>query len=140
MSEDQSSPKTKLKVWQIVLLVFAFLVILGQFTGENESSNPIEKPVASFSTSTNDSNKVDFVTKRACKLWRIAVDEGAKGVQTLEEMRAGMKEVYDVAKVSRDADIVDAATRQLSAITLEDLDAFAVAAKDFGEACLSKGQ
>ena len=136
MSEDKPNPKKKLKTWQIVLIVFAFFALIGQFTGESDSSN--EKPAAS--NSTDKSNQVDFMTKRACRIWHQVVEEGSKGVQTTEELRAGMKEVYDVAKVSNDADIVDAATRQMAAITSGDVDAFKVAANDFGIACQSKGQ
>lgn len=138
MSEEASKPKKKLKIWQIALIVFGLFALIGQFTGGSETSSPSEE--TAVSKPAEEAEKVDFVTKRACRIWRQVVDEGSKGVQTTEELRAGMKEVYDVAKVSYDADIVEAATRQLAAITSGDVDAFKEAATDFGVACQSKGQ
>jgi hypothetical protein len=137
VSTPNFQPKKKLKFWQIALIVLGVLIVLGQFAGGSSNS---ENKSPSNSQSSSQAEKVDFVTKRACRIWHQVVEEGSKGVQTTEELRAGMKEVYDVAKVSYDADIVDAATRQLAAITKGDVDAFRVASNDFGVACQSKGQ
>jgi hypothetical protein len=138
MGEEASKPKKKLKIWQIALIIVGSFALIGQFTGGSDTSGPSEN--TAVSKSADETDKVDFVTKRACRIWRQVIDEGSKGVQTTEELRAGMKEVYEVAKVSYDADIVKAATRQLAAITNGDVDAFKVAATDFGVACQSKGQ
>ena len=135
---SNEKPKNKLKVWQIFLIVLGMLVLIGQFSGGSEITN--KSGSTSSDTSVSENTKVDFVTKRACRIWREAINEGSKGVESFEEMRARFKEVYDVAKVSTDADIVDAATRQLAAITQGDAEAFQAAGNDFGIACQSKGQ
>lgn len=138
MTETNPPPKKKLKFWQISLIVIGVLVLIGQFSGGSSGDSTTNSN--SGKTSASSALEVDFVTKRACRIWRQVISEGSKGVQSYEELRAGMKEVYDVAKVSYDADIVDAATRQLAAITSGDNEAFKKAGNDFGLACESKGQ
>jgi hypothetical protein len=83
--------------------------------------------------------EIDIMTKSSCKDWIAIIGEGAKGVSNTEELRAGMQKVYETARYSADADIVDSATRQLASLTAGDVDAFSVASNDFGNACKSHG-
>ena len=80
------------------------------------------------------------MTKKSCRDWYSVISEGAKGIQTDAELRAGMRKVYDTARYSEDLDISDAATRQLAAVTAGDTSAFETAAIDFGNACKAHGQ
>jgi len=83
--------------------------------------------------------EIDIMTKSSCKDWLAIIGEGAKGVSNTEELRAGMQKVYETARYSADADIVDSATRQLASLTAGDVDAFSVASNDFGNACKAHG-
>jgi len=83
--------------------------------------------------------EIDIMTKSSCKDWIAIIGEGAKGVSNTEELRAGMQKVYETARYSADADIVDSATRQLASLTAGDVDAFSVASNDFGNACKAHG-
>lgn len=83
--------------------------------------------------------ELDIMTKSSCEDWIVIIGEGAKGIKTETEVREGMQKVYETARYSTDADIVDAATRQLAALTAGDIDAFSVASTDFGNACKAHG-
>jgi hypothetical protein len=83
--------------------------------------------------------ELDIMTKSSCEDWIVIIEEGAKGLKTETEVREGMQKVYETARYSTDADIVDAATRQLAALTAGDIDAFSVASTDFGNACKAHG-
>jgi hypothetical protein len=91
--------------------------------------------------SESENNKVapkielDPMTKSSCEEWSSIV-KNAKGEA---EIRKGMQRVYETARYSVDADIVDAATRQIAAITAQDIDAFNDASYDFGGACKTHG-
>lgn len=80
------------------------------------------------------------MTRQSCRDWYAAISESAKGVMTDAELRAGMQKVYDKARYSVDLDIVDAATRQLAAVTAGDVEAYGIAATAFGNACKAHGQ
>jgi hypothetical protein len=133
---EGTAPKKKFKKWQIVLVGFIALLVIGQLFGSDKSSTSS----SSSSPTTTESTAVDIMTKRSCRDWYTQISEGAKGVQTDEERIAGFREVYDVARYSTDADIADAATKQLAALIAGDVDAFSVAATNFGNACKTHGQ
>jgi len=139
MTTPENTPfQKRFKKWQWALMIFVVLAVIGQLTGGNSKSSS-----SSSSTSTSassSSNSVDIMTKKSCRDWHEVVSEGAKGIQTDAELRAGMQKVYDVARYSEDLDIVDAATRQLAAVTAGDTSAFETAATDFGNACRAHGQ
>ena len=132
-------PKKKLKKWQIVAIVLVAAAIIGQFTGSGDSVTESNSSGTTQATTAPEPS-VDIFTKRACRKWRIAVAEGAKGVQTTAEIRAGIKVVYEAAQLSEIPAIVDSGTRQLAAITNGDVEAFSAAALDFGNACKAVGQ
>jgi hypothetical protein len=83
--------------------------------------------------------KIDIMTESSCEDWLAIIGEGAKGINSEAEIREGMKKVYEIARYSTDADIVEAATLQLAAITAGDIDAFATYSNDFGNACKAHG-
>ena len=137
-TSENSNPKKKpLKKWQIVALGILVLFVIGSISsgGEETSSSSSSPGISEPSVS-----QVDLFTKRACRKWYEAISEGGKGVQTTAEIREGMKVVYEAAQFSEIPEIVDAATRQLAAITNGDVEAFGTAGNDFGNACKAAGQ
>jgi hypothetical protein len=138
MTTPENTPfQKRFKKWQWALMIFVVLAVIGQLTGGNSKSSPS----SSTSTSASSSSKsVDIMTKKSCRDWYEVISEGGKGIQTDAELRTGMQKVYEVARYSEDLDIVDAATRQLAAVTAGDTSAFETAATDFGNACKAHGQ
>lgn len=134
---DNTPFQKRFKKWQWALMIFVVLAVIGQLTGGNSKSSSSTSTSTSASTS---STSVDIMTKKSCRDWHEVISEGAKGIQTDAELRAGMQKVYDVARYSEDLDIADAATRQLAAVTAGDTSAFETAATDFGNACKVRGQ
>lgn len=134
---DNTPFQKRFKKWQWALMIFVVLAVIGQLTGGNSKSSSS----SSNSTSASSSSKsVDIMTKKSCRDWYEVISEGGKGLQTDAELRTGMQKVYEVARYSEDLDIVDAATRQLAAVTAGDTSAFETAATDFGNACKAHGQ
>jgi hypothetical protein len=134
---ENFKPKRKLSRLQFTILVILGLIVIGSLSGggdEKSSSN------LSPGISSTTEKEVDLFTKRACRKWYEAISEGGKGIQTNAEIREGMKVVYEAAQFSEIPEIVDAATRQLAAITQGDVDAFEIAGNDFGNACKAAGQ
>jgi len=137
-TSENSNPKKKpLKKWQIVAIVILVLFVIGSISsgGEETSSSSSSPGISEPSVS-----QVDLFAKRACRKWYEAISEGGKGVQTTAEIREGIKVVYEAAQFSEIPEIVDAATRQLAAITNGDVEAFGTAGNDFGNACKAAGQ
>ena len=132
-SENLPPKKKKLKKWQWAVLIFViFPIILVLFI-----------PSSSTTTSTPEvatpaESVLDYSATRACSIWVDVIDEGRKGIQTEAELRAGYKKVYEKAKSSDIPQIVDAATRMLSSITIYNIDEFEKANSDFGKACSAK--
>ncbi len=135
--ENASSKRKPLKKWQVGLIVVFVLFIIGSLSGGDPKTT---QSSSSPSSSESSISQVDLFTKRACRKWYEAVSEGAKGIQTTAEIREGMKVVYEAGQFSEIPEIVDAATRQLAAITNEDVEAFRIAGIDFGNACKAAGQ
>jgi len=109
----------------------------------SSSTTTTSTPEATTTTSTPEvatpaESVLDYSATRACAIWVDVLDEGRKGIQTEKEMRAGFKKVYDKAKSSDIPQIVDAATRMLSSITIYNIDDFEKANNDFGKACSAK--
>lgn len=137
MTTPENTPiQKRFKKWQWALIIFIALAVIGQLFGSNSDTST----TSSTSATTSTTKSVDIMTKKSCRDWREVVAEGAKGIQTDAELREGMQKVYEVARYSEDLDIADAATRQLAAVTAGDASAFEVAATDFGNACMSRGQ
>ncbi len=138
MSTNENKPNPKrLKKRYLVVIVVVILYIIGSLSGNNnQSTNSSSSAEISKQTTT----QVDLYTKRACRKWYEAISEGSKGTQTTAEIRESIKVVYESAKFSEIPAIVDAATRQLAAITIGDVDAFSLAGVDFGNACKAVGQ
>ena len=141
-SENLSPKKKKLKKWQWAVLIFVvFPIILVLFIPS--SSTTTSTPEATTTTSTPEvvtpaESVLDYSATRACSIWVDVIDEGRKGIQTEAELRAGYKKVYEKAKSSDIPQIVDAATRMLSSITIYNIDEFEKANSDFGKACSAK--
>ena len=135
-------PKKKLKKWQWAVLIFVvFPIILSLFLPS--SSTTTFTPEATTTTSTPEvatpaESVLDYSATRACSIWVDVIDEGRKGIQTEAELRAGYKKVYEKAKSSDIPQIVDAATRMLSSITIYNIEEFEKANSDFGKACSAK--
>ena len=135
---ENSKPKRKpLKKWQIVLIAVLVLLVIGSLSGGGDKTTTSNSPSG---VSEPAGPQVDLFTKRACRKWYEAINEGGKGIQTTAEIREGMKVVYEAAQFSEIPAIVDAATRQLAAITNGDVEAFGNAGNDFGNACKAAGQ
>jgi len=135
---ENSKPKRKpLKKWQIVLIAVLVLLVIGSLSGGGDKMTTSNSPSG---VSEPAVPQVDLFTKRACRKWYEAINEGGKGIQTTAEIREGMKVVYEAAQFSEIPAIVDAATRQLAAITNGDVEAFGNAGNDFGNACKAAGQ
>ena len=138
-SENLPPKKKKLKKWQWAVLIFVvFPIILSLFLPS--SSTTTFTPEATTTTSTPEvatpaESVLDYSATRACSIWVDVIDEGRKGIQTEAELRAGFKKVYEKAKSSEIPQIVDAATRMLSSITIYNIDEFEKANNDFGKAC-----
>lgn len=141
-SENLPPKKKKLKKWQWAVLIFVvFPIILVLFIPS--SSTTTSTPEATTTTSTPEvttpaESVLDYSATRACSIWIDVIDEGRKGIQTEAELRAGYKKVYEKAKSSDIPQIVDAATRMLSSITIYNIDEFEKANSDFGKACSAK--
>ena len=141
-SENLPPKKKKLKKWQWAVLIFVvFPIILVLFIPS--SSTTTSTPEATTTTSTPEvvtpaESVLDYSATRACSIWVDVIDEGRKGIQTEAELRAGYKKVYEKAKSSDIPQIVDAATRMLSSITIYNIDEFEKANSDFGKACSAK--
>jgi hypothetical protein len=136
MSNAENLPpkKKKLKKWQWAVLIFVvFPIILLLFIPSSSTTTTSTPEVATPAESV-----LDYSATRACSIWVDVLDEGRKGIQTEKEMRAGFKKVYDKAKSSDIPQIVDAATRMLSSITIYNIDEFEKANNDFGKACSAK--
>ena len=83
---------------------------------------------------------VDTAAGLACgHLRNIAGDAGA-GILSDTEFRDKIKEVYDTASVSDDADIRMYSRELLAAVTQQDIDRFSTAAAGFASACSRLGQ
>jgi hypothetical protein len=135
---ENSKPKRKpLKKWQRVAIVVFVLFAIGSLSSGNSKTT---QSSSSPGVSAPSVPQVDLFTKRACRKWYEAISEGGKGIQTAAEIRDGMKIVYEAAQFSEIPTIVDAATRQLAAITNGDTEAFGIAGNDFGNACKAAGQ
>ena len=135
---ENSKPKRKpIKKWQIVLIAVLVLLVIGSLSGGGDKTTTSNSPSG---VSEPAVPQVDLFTKRACRKWYEAINEGGKGIQTTAEIREGMKVVYEAAQFSEIPAIVDAATRQLAAITNGDVEAFGNAGNDFGNACKAAGQ
>ena len=135
---ENSKPKRNpLKKWQIVLIAVLVLLVIGSLSGGGDKTTISN---SSSGVSEPEVPQVDLFTKRACRKWYEAINEGGKGIQTTAEIREGMKVVYEAAQFSEIPAIVDAATRQLAAITSGDVEAFGNAGNDFGNACKAAGQ
>jgi hypothetical protein len=133
-SENLPPKKKKLKKWQWAVLIFVvFPIILVLFLPSSSTTTTSTPEVATPAESV-----LDFSATRACSIWVDVLDEGRKGIQTEKELRAGFKKVYDKAKSSNIPQIVDAATRMLSSITIYKIDEFEKANNDFGKACSAK--
>ena len=113
------------------------LLVIGSLSGGGDKTTTSNSPSG---VSEPAVPQVDLFTKRACRKWYEAINEGGKGIQTTAEIREGMKVVYEAAQFSEIPAIVDAATRQLAAITNGDVEAFGNAGNDFGNACKAAGQ
>ena len=137
-TQENSKPKRKpLKKWQIVAIAILVLFLIGSLSGGGDKTTTSS---SSAGVSEPSTPQVDMFTKRACRKLYEAISEGGKGIQTNAEIRAGMKVVYEAAQFSEIPAIVDAATRQLAAITSGDVEAFGIAGNDFGQACKAAGQ
>ena len=134
---DNTPLQKRFKTWQWALMISIVIAAIGLLFGSNSNTSSSS---TSSTSSSSSSDSVDMLTIGSCRDWHEVVSEGAKGIQTDAELRAGMKKVYDVARYSVDLDIVDAATRQLAAVTAGDTAAFQTAATDFGNACKLRGQ
>ena len=142
-SENLPPKKKKLKKWQWAVLIFVVFPIILVLFLPSSSTTTTSTPEATTATSTPEvvtpaESVLDFSATRACSIWVDVLDEGRKGIQTEKEMRAGFKKVYDKAKSSNIPQIVDAATRMLSSITIYNIDEFEKANNDFGKACSAK--
>ena len=141
-SENLPPKKKKLKKWQWAVVIFVVLpIILVLFIPS--SSTTTSTPEATTTTSTPEvatpaESVLDYSATRACYIWVDVIDEGRKGIQTEAELRAGYKKVYEKAKSSDIPQIVDAATRMLSSITIYNIEEFEKANSDFGKACSAK--
>ena len=145
MSNAENLPpkKKKLKKWQWAVLIFVVFPIILLLFIPSSSTTTTSTPEATTTTSTPEvatpaESVLDYSATRACSIWVDVLDEGRKGIQTEKEMRAGFKKVYDKAKSSDIPQIVDAATRMLSSITIYNIDDFEKANNDFGKACSAK--
>jgi hypothetical protein len=145
MSNAENLPpkKKKLKKWQWAVLIFVVFPIILVLFLPSSSTTTTSTPEATTTTSTPEvatpaESVLDYSATRACSIWLDVLDEGRKGIQTEKEMRAGFKKVYDKAKSSDIPQIVDAATRMLSSITIYNIDEFEKANNDFGKACSAK--
>jgi hypothetical protein len=142
-SENLPPKKKKLKKWQWAVLIFVVFPIILVLFLPSSSTTTTSTPEATTATSTPEvatpaESVLDFSATRACSIWVDVFDEGRKGIQTEKELRAGFKKVYDKAKSSNIPQIVDAATRMLSSITIYKIDEFEKANNDFGKACSAK--
>ena len=135
--ENSKTKRNTLKKWQIVLIAVLVLLVIGSLSGGGDKTTTSN---SSSGVSEPEVPQVDLFTKRACRKWYEAINEGGKGIQTTAEIREGMKVVYEAAQFSEIPSIVDAATRQLAAITSGDVEAFGIAGNDFGNACKAAGQ
>ena len=124
----------RLLILSVSALLLTGLLVTG--CGSTNSAQTNTTPTVS----TPAEPTVDLFTKRACRKWYESISEGSKGVQTTAEIRKGLQVVYEAAQFSEIPAIVDAGTRQLAAITIEDVDAFQAAMTDFGNACKAAGQ
>ena len=130
------------------MLLITILVLFMTSSSTTTTSTPkatttTSTPKATTTTSTPEvatpaESVLDYSATRACAIWVDVLDEGRKGIQTEAEMRAGFKKVYEKAKSSDIPQIVDAATRMLSSITIYNIDNFEKANNDFGKACSAK--
>lgn len=134
VDKDNSKPKKipkrtlyALRFFLLIAVIIFIRVFFGESTESKLSSQPAPQP------------KIDSYTKYSCVDWLKVIGEGSKGVNTEAEIRAGIAKVYELARFSQDADIVESATRQLATITAGDIDGFAIASTDFGNACKKYG-
>jgi len=134
----------KLTWWGKAIIIIIFLGIVGTIFDSGDSSQTTQQQTAQVEKAPQPvaeapKPKIDIMTKSSCKDWLAIIGEGAKGINSEAEIRDGMKKVYETARYSTDADIVEAATLQLAALTAGDIDAFATYSKDFGNACKAHG-
>ena len=140
MSQDENAmPKKNFKKWQIAVLVFIALAVIGQFTGGGDSSSTEKAPENSVATATTEP-EVDLFTERACRKFREFLSEAGKGIFTNSELRAEFQDTYEAARFSESPVITEAATRTLAALTAVDADALASYGGLFVEACKELGQ
>ncbi len=151
MNSPENNSAKPLETWKIVAIVMAAGIVMYAAFSPNPFWSAPEKKLtmeqqrqkASDELTNKYSNSgvsSDIMTKRSCRDWYVQISEGGKGVQTDAERLAGFKKVYEVARYSEDSDIADAATRQLAALIAGDVEAFSIAANDFGNACKAHGQ
>jgi hypothetical protein len=134
----------KLTWWGKAIIIIIFLGILGTIFDSGDSSQTTPQQTAQVEKAPQPvaeapKPKIDIMTKSSCEDWLAIIGEGAKGINSEAEIRDGMKKVYETARYSTDADIVEAATLQLAALTAGDIDAFATYSNDFGNACKAHG-
>ena len=140
MSQDENAiPKKKFKKWQIAVLVFIALAVIGQFTGGGDTSSTQKSPENSVATAVAEP-EVDLFTERACRKFREFASEAGKGILTISEMRAEFQDTYEAARFSEIPVITEAATQTLAALTAVDADALSSATGVFAEACITLGQ
>jgi hypothetical protein len=133
-----------LKWWGKAIIIIIFLGIFGTIFDSGDSSQTTPQQTAQVEKAPQPvaeapKPKIDIMTESSCEDWLAIIGEGAKGISSEAEIRDGMKKVYEIARYSTDADIVEAATLQLAAITAGDIDAFASYSNDFGNACKAHG-
>ena len=134
----------KLTWWGKAIIIIIFLGILGTIFDSGDSSPTTPQQTAQVEKAPEPvaeapKPELDIMTKSSCEDWLVIIGEGAKGLKTEAEVREGMQKVYEIARYSTDADIVEYSTQQLAAITAGDFEAFGVASEAFGNACKARG-
>jgi hypothetical protein len=134
----------KLTWWGKAIIIIIFLGILGTIFDSGDSSPTTPQQTAQVEKAPEPAAQIpkpelDIMTESSCEDWLVIIGEGAKGLKTETEVREGMQQVYEIARYSTDAEIVEYATQQLAAITAGDFEAFGVASEAFGNACKARG-
>jgi hypothetical protein len=130
---------------KIIISIFFFGIIGIIFNaGTSSQTTPqqtaqVEKAPQPVAEAPKPKPELDIMTESSCEDWLVIIGEGAKGLKTEAEVREGMQQVYEIARYSTDAEIVEYATQQLAAITAGDFEAFGVASEAFGNACKARG-
>jgi hypothetical protein len=82
----------------------------------------------------------DAAAELACGHFRNIANDAGAGILSDAEFRDKMKEVYETASVSEDAEIRSNARELLAAVTQEDVNRFSTAVAGFASACSRLGQ